>query len=216
MENIPKVIDKVKTKNGVIQLQKRNKDFEIIFNGIFLMATYNEKSAKLLVSHAIDKVNLPRKVLIGGLGVGFSLAEALKYEEVEKITLVEIESCIIDWNKKYLNKFSNNALKDPRVDIINADFIEWMRHTNNKYDVICLDIDNGPDWTVLNSNKGLYGCKGLLRLKEMLNYGGAISFWSSSKSDRFERRLKTFFREVLIYPVSCKNCKPDYIYICLV
>lgn len=212
MGNIPKVIDKVKTKNGIIQLQKRNKDFEIIFNGVFLMATYNDKSAKFLVSSAIDSVDSPRKVLIGGLGVGFSLAKALEYKYIEEVTVVEIESNIIDWNKKYLGKFSNYGLKDPRVKVVNADFIQWMKKTTNKYDVICLDIDNGPDWTVLSSNKGLYSCGGLQRLGEMLKPGGAISFWSASKSDKFIKRLKRFFKEVLVYPVSCKSGKPDYVY----
>lgn len=213
MYKAPKIIDKVTTENGEIQLQKRNGHFEIIFNGIFLMATYNEESAKLLVSCAINSVNLPQKVLIGGLGVGFSLAKALEYEKVEEVSVVEIEPNIIKWNRKYLTEFSDNALEDSRVEVINTDFIKWMANTTNKYDVICLDIDNGPCWTVLDDNESLYSYEGLQALRKLLNPGGAISFWSASKSDVFEKRLKKFFRKVSVYPVSHESGKPDYVYL---
>lgn len=213
MYKAPKVIDKVITENGEIQLQKRNGHFEIIFNGVFLMATYNEGSAKLLVSSAIESISLPKKVLIGGLGVGFSLSKALEYEKVEEVTVVEIEPNIIEWNRKYLAEFSGNALEDPRVEVINTDFIKWMANTTNKYDVICLDIDNGPDWTVLDDNESLYSCEGLQTLKKLLNPGGAISFWSASKSDVFKERLKKFFKRVSVYPVSHESGEPDYVYL---
>lgn len=212
MYKTPIVIDKIFTKNGQLQLQRRNEDFEIIFNGTFLMATYNGKSERLLVSSAMNIVDLPCKVLIGGLGVGFSLAEALKYKTVEKVTVVEIESKIIEWNNTYLARFSNNALKDSRVEVINADFIDWMKKTDKKYDVICLDIDNGPCWTVLDKNESLYSNKGLQNLIKLLNPGGAISFWSASKSDVFEKRLRKFFKIVSVYPVSHESGKPDYVY----
>ena len=114
------VIERAYTENGEIQLQKRGYDFEIIFNGTFLMATYNGESEKLLVRWAIKEAYSPKRVLIGGLGVGFSLAEALNHKTIEKITVVEIESKIIEWNRLYFSTYSNYALNDPRVDVINA------------------------------------------------------------------------------------------------
>jgi spermidine synthase len=213
MYELPEVIERASTKNGEIQLQKRNEDYEIIFNGTFLMATYNGNSEQLLVSSAIKATPFPKKILIGGLGVGFSLGEALRHKGIENVTVVEIEPKIIEWNKKYLAKFSNNGLEDSRVKIINDDLIEWMFKTKEQYDVICLDIDNGPHWTVFSHNSRLYSCEGLGRLTELLNTNGAISFWSASKSPVFERRLRSFFKNINVYPVTLDGKKPDYVYV---
>jgi spermidine synthase len=213
MYKLPDVIDRALTKNGEIQLQKRNKNYEIIFNGTFLMATYNGNSEKLLVSSAVKTTPFPKKVLIGGLGVGFSLGEALKHDGVEHITVVEIEPAIIEWNKKYFSNFSNNGLEDPRVKVVKEDLIEWMLKTKEKYDVICLDIDNGPSWTVLEQNTRLYNSKGLEKLTELLNLNGAISFWSASKSPVFEKKLRKYFRSLKIYTAGNNSKNPDYIYV---
>ena len=213
MYQLPILIERAFTKNGVIQLQKRNNDYEIIFNGTFLMATYNGESEKLLVSSAIKAVKLPRKILIGGLGVGFSLGEALKHKGVEEITVVEIESKIIEWNKKYLSRYSNNGLGDPRVKVVNKDLLEFISQTKEKYDVICLDIDNGPSWTVLEQNTGLYSHEGLSNLTNILDDQGSVSFWSASKSEEFENRLTRFFKKIKVYPISHQSGKPDYVYV---
>jgi len=213
MYEIPTLIERTMTTNGEIQLQKRNEHYEIIFNGTFLMATYNGNSERLLVSLALETSSSPRKILIGGLGVGFSLGEALKHKGLEKVTVIEIEPKIIEWNKKYLSRFSNCGLEDPRVKIINEDLIEWISETKEKYDVICLDIDNGPSWTVLNQNESLYSFDGLKKLIQLLSVDGAISFWSASESIEFEERLKEFFRDVIVHPVSHDSGNPDYVYV---
>ncbi|MGI6425643.1 MAG: spermine/spermidine synthase [Tepidanaerobacteraceae bacterium] len=207
------VIERAYTENGEIQLQKRGYDFEIIFNGTFLMATYNGESEKLLVRWAIKEAYSPKRVLIGGLGVGFSLAEALNHKTIEKITVVEIESKIIEWNSLYFSTYSNYALNDPRVDVINADFVDWILNSKEKYDVICLDIDNGPDWVVMDKNNTLYSHTGLFNLVKHINKSGVISFWSASKSDNFERILKKHFNSIIVEEVSLKRGYPDYVYI---
>jgi spermidine synthase len=206
------VIERTLTKNGEIQLQKRGRDYEIIFNGTFLMATYNGESEKLLVRSAIELNPLAKRILIGGLGVGFSLCEALKYDFIEKVIVVEIEPKIIEWYNTYFSSFMGNAKEDPRVKIINADLIEWMAKTQTKYDVICMDIDNGPEWTVLDRNKSLYSCEGIKQLMRLLDDYGTLSFWSASKSEQLESQLKAFFNNVAVYPVSHDSGKPDFVY----
>src|SRR5690606_23464490 len=120
--------------------QKRGCDYEIIFNGVFLMATYNGLSEELLVRWACDAADSPRNVLIARLGVRYSLGEALAYKSVENITVVEIQKKIIEWNSKYLSIYSRNALTHPKVEVVNADFIAWIDCCRDKYDVICIDI----------------------------------------------------------------------------
>lgn len=208
----PAVIERALTENGEIQLQKRGSDYEIIFNGTFLMATYNGESERRLVSTALKAAKSPKSVLIGGLGVGFSLDEALGSEQIEKITVVEIEKKIIDWNYTFLAEFSHHGLLDPRVEIVNADFIEWLPNCQTKYDVICLDIDNGPDWLVMEKNHQLYGDAGIKHLLRILDQSGAISFWSAARSDIFEQQLSKWFDEVKTQAVDQPRGEPDYIY----
>lgn len=209
----PIVIERALTKNGEIQLQKRGSDYEIIFNGTFLMATYNGESERSLVNAALRAVKNPQSVLIGGLGVGFSLEEALRYEQIEKITVVEIEKKIIDWNHTYLAEFSHHGLLDPRVEVVHADFIEWLPGCQELYDVICLDIDNGPDWLVMEKNHQLYSDTGVHNLLRILDMSGAISFWSASRSDVFEQQLSKWFDQIYIHPVPHPRGEPDYIYV---
>ncbi|HLQ71930.1 MAG TPA: spermine/spermidine synthase, partial [Bacillota bacterium] len=109
------VIERVQTPRGDIQLQRRGDHYEIISNGTFLMATYNGISEELLVSAALEKVPHPKRVVIGGLGVGFSLAKALQFTSVQEVKVIEIEKKIIDWNRTYLSRFSGHALENPRT-----------------------------------------------------------------------------------------------------
>lgn len=207
------VIEKAVTPNGEIQLQKRGKDYEIIFNGVFLMATYNGESEKLLVKAALDAAGFPEKILLAGLGAGFSLAEAVNDTRLTAITVVEIEAKIIEWNRTYLAPYSQHALADPRVTVINADFPAWLETATEKYDVICLDIDNGPDWLVLESNSRLYRDAGMHALLKRLNRSGALSFWSASRSDGLQAWLQKWFYRVTELAVPHQRGEPDYIYL---
>ncbi|GEL76964.1 spermine/spermidine synthase [Tenuibacillus multivorans] len=213
MYTSPKVIDYAKTSRGEIQLQQRGDEYEVISNGTFLMATYNGESEKLLVQAAIEEATHPERVLIGGLGVGFSLAEALSYSNIKEVTVIEIEKCIIEWNKTYLAEYSSNSLQDPRTNIVHADFTKWMYETQEKFDVICLDIDNGPDWTVVESNNTLYQEDSLHVLASLLNEQGVISFWSASSAPHFVARLKQIFKHVTELSVPVDRGEPDYIYL---
>lgn len=207
------VIERMQTTRGEIQLQQRGSHYEIISNGTFLMATYNGESERLLVSEAIKRISNPRNVLIGGLGVGFSLVEALQYEQVTQVTVVEIEEAIITWNQTYLAPFSNHALKDTRTKIIRADLLEWMAAATDRFDVICLDIDNGPDWTVTDANMELYQASTLDLLAGLLMPNGILAFWSAHSSHDFVEKLKKSFAEVQEIPVPQEKGEPDYIYL---
>ena len=106
------VIERTLTKNGEIQLQKRGRDYEIIFNGTFLMATYNGGVGKATGKICYRVKPIGKRILIGGLGVGFSLCEALKYDFIEKVIVVEIEPKIIEWYNTYFSSFMGNAKED--------------------------------------------------------------------------------------------------------
>ncbi|KMK78129.1 spermidine synthase [Alkalihalobacillus pseudalcaliphilus] len=210
----PKVIERCTSSRGELQLQQRDEHFEIIYNGTFLMATYNGESERVLVQAITEKLMKPSKLLIGGLGVGFSLEEALKSDQVIRVDVLEIEKAIIDWNERYLKKMNKAALQDPRTNIIHADLIEHIIKTDEKYDGVCLDIDNGPDWTVVEMNDGLYSTKGILALKRIIAKGGYLSFWSATKSSHFVDKLKGHFKHVEVYAIEQPKGEPDFVYVC--
>lgn len=177
------------------------------------MATYNGESERLLVTAALDAATAPRRVLIGGLGVGFSLAAALADPRVEQATVVEIEEPLIGWNRRYLTAFNRNALADARTRVIHADLVAWVRQADEQFDAICLDIDNGPDWTVTDENRGLYGEEGLQNVKALLAPGGCVAYWSAHRAPAFLAHLQTIFAQVDELPVAQERGEPDYVYL---
>jgi spermidine synthase len=201
------------TTRGEIQLQRRGNDYEIISNGTFLMSTYNGESERLLVRSALQYVSQPHHVMIGGLGVGFSLQEALLDPRVEQVTVIEIEQKIIDWNKTELADVSNRAVEHPKTNVINADLIEWIGNTNEKFDLICLDIDNGPDWKVFEQNHSLYQENSFCKLHRLLQPGGCITFWSATASPVFAKRMEQYFGNVEVLDVEQSHGEPDYIFL---
>jgi spermidine synthase len=219
MKNIPdyelEIIERCITSRGEIQLQRRGANYEIISNGTFLMATYNGESEKILVKEALNACEKHMcTVLIGGLGVGYSLAEAVSSKNTKQVTVIEIEEKIIDWNRLYLNDFSENAIDNMKTRIICADLIQWMSQTKETFDVICMDIDNGPDWTIYQENNCLYDDEGLKIISRLLKPDGVISFWSASSSPSFMERLKLHFSIVKEFAIEQKrNVEPDFVYI---
>ncbi len=213
--NQPETIERCTTARGELKLQRRSNDYEIISNGTFLMATYNGESERLLVDSAVDACAKEGcHVLIGGLGVGYSLGAAVRHPLVGAVTVIEIEERIIAWNQRELAPFSGNALSDRKASVIHADLLDWLPQTTERFDVICLDIDNGPDWTVFTSNNGLYEQNGLELLHDRLKPGGIISFWSAAHSEAFQTRLETIFDHVQMIGVKQPDrLEDDVVYI---
>ncbi|WP_270406799.1 spermidine synthase [Paenibacillus timonensis] len=206
------IIERAETTRGEIQLQRRGDAYEIISNVTFLMATYNGESERLLVRRALELVPSPDKVLIGGLGVGFSLQEALRDPRVREATVVEIEAKVIEWNRSELAPVNDHALGHAKTRLIHADLVAWIHETAETFDLICLDIDNGPDWKVFDGNASLYDDAGLEALRSRLRPGGCLSFWSATPSPDFAQRLREAFGNVEIHEVPQSHGDPDYIF----
>jgi spermidine synthase len=204
---------------GELVLRRDGKHYEIISNGVFLMDTRNGESERLLITTAVDAVatagsHAPVRVLIGGLGVGFSLAEALRLPAVAAVTVVEIEPAVVDWHRTLLRPFSKGALDDPRVRVVRADLLDWLAEPGGgSFEAICLDIDNGPDWTVTPANARLYGGTGLDLVARRLAPRGVLAVWSAGASPAFEELLRGRFTEVQVRPVPVPRGEPDLIYL---
>ncbi|HEX6988953.1 MAG TPA: spermidine synthase [Bacillota bacterium] len=178
------------------------------------MATCNGDSERVLAEAGLAAAAAPRRVLIGGLGVGFTLASALAHPGVERVTVVEIEPAVIAWQRSHLAPWSGRALEDPRVEVVAADLVEWLeRAAPRTYDAALLDIDNGPGWTVTAANARLYGDQGLSSLRRVLTPGGAAAFWSAAEDEDFCRRLARHFAGVAVRRVPRERGAPDVIYV---
>jgi spermidine synthase len=197
---------------GDLVLRRVGTAFEIISNGVFLMDTRNGESERLLIQSALEHLTGDVRMLIGGLGVGFSLAEAIRRRETA-VTVVELEPAVIGWHATHLRPFSEGALEDPRVTVECADLASFLRGAARAYDAICLDIDNGPEWTVSEDNAELYGDAGLDLLASRLNPGGVLAVWSANEARSFEQRLRKRFIGVEVRTVPVSRGEPDVLYV---
>src|SRR5262249_39273746 len=135
-------------------------------------------------------------------------------------TVIEREPAVIGWHGTHLRPYSGGALTDPRVRVERADLLGWLRaaagtgtHTGETYDVACLDIDNGPDWTVTEGNAALSGPPGLDLLAGRLRPGGVLAVWSAGAVPAFEARLRERFSDVSALAVPVARGEPDVVYL---
>jgi spermidine synthase len=207
------VLDRAQTPRGELVLRQEGEHFEVISNGVFLMDTRNGESEKILIRAALERAAQPRTILIGGLGVGFSLIEALQDERVARVTVAEIEPTIIRWHDEHLASISKTAMDDERSQVVRADIAAMLRSSEETYDAICLDVDNGPDWTVTEANEALYGDEATAQAAERLNPGGVLTVWSAARSPNYERVLARHFGNVEVIEVAVPRGEPDVVFI---
>ncbi len=222
------VIERSPGVEGEIQLQRRGSDYEIIYNGVFLMATYNGASERAAIRHALDIAVQSGSgsidVLIGGLGVGYSLQEALSYSSmIRRVAVVEIEPVVIRWNRKYFKGINGSALDDPRTLLVEADFREVLqeqaeknrRQGHRSCHAIMVDTDNGSSWLSLPSNAFFYTLAGLELIKSCLHPAGVACFWSSHREEAFEKQLYGVFNRVSFHSVLEKTGHEGCYYLAL-
>jgi predicted membrane-bound spermidine synthase len=221
----PVVVERAAGVGGELVLRRAGADYEIISNGTFLMDTRNGESERLLVRAAVDAARDREqdgdgaggggaRVLIGGLGVGFSLAEALAHPAVGHVTVVEREPAVVAWHAGPLRPWSRGGLDDPRVTLVRADLLDVLeRPADGAFDAVCLDIDNGPHWTVTPGNARLYGPGGLDLLAGLLSPRGVLAVWSAGAAPGFGDLLASRFARVQELPVPVPRGEPDMVYL---
>ncbi|MFF4831866.1 spermidine synthase [Streptomyces sp. NPDC001315] len=215
--DIPEVLDRREGPHGEVVLRRHGELLQIIANGCFLMDTSDGRSERLLVDAALGALDDRSEpaVLIGGLGVGFSLAHTAANDRWGPITVVERERAVIDWHREGpLSALSREALADPRTKIVEADLVEYVNETSATFDALCLDIDNGPDWTVTEGNDGLYSPAGLASCARVLRPGGVLAVWSAQPSPEFEGTLwNAGFKRVRTEEIPVARGVPDVVHL---
>lgn len=212
MSERPVVIDRRDGVNGELVLRRAGADHEVIANGVFLMDTRDGRSERALVREAVAGLRDPR-MLIGGLGVGFSLDEALRAPGVGDIVVVELEPAVVDWARTHLRAHGGAGLDDPRVRLVVADLGEALEAVGGPFDAICLDVDNGPGWLVHGRNRRLYADSGLRRIHALLRPGGRLTVWAAAADADFEGRLRDHFAAVRAVTIPVPRGADDVVYV---
>ncbi len=174
-----------------ILLRQRDEIFEIRYNGIELMSNLNHQSEDQLALRALRRLEFgARRILIGGLGLGYTLRAVLDLARPEaEVTVCELIPEIAAWNRGPLGPLARHPLDDPRTRLRIEDVQAHLAQARGVYDVILLDTDNGPDFIVRPENSGLYQSGGLAAVAGALAPGGLAAFWSATASPEFERTL---------------------------
>jgi spermidine synthase len=177
---------------GELALYQHGRDFSITINGQDLMHSRQHESelelARLGCAHLAGRKAC--RILIGGLGMGYTLRQALDMLSPRAQVLVgELLGAVIDWNQDFFGDLNGRPLADGRVDLQMGDIVELISRSRSRFDAILLDIDNGPDAMTDSGNRRLYGREGLQACRRALREQGCLAVWSAEPSKKFEQLL---------------------------
>lgn len=172
---------------GEVVLRRRGDVVELIVDGVFAMDTVDVSTEVELATIALSRHHRPRRVLVGGLGLGFTTSTVLADARVQQVVVAEIAGPLIDWAHAGLLPVS--GLDDPRVTLQNADVAEILGDGRTEWDLILLDVDNGPGFLVRPENAELYADAGLRAAAASLGPGGILAIWSSHRAPGLHQAL---------------------------
>ncbi len=187
------LLDSAQTPDGrLLQFTEHDGDYSIAVGGAELMSTRKHNSEDKLAELACAGLRAkPRaRVLIGGLGLGFTLKAALASLGPDaQIVQAEILPAVIKWNRNPEYPLAARALEDKRVVVAQKDVAKVIRESPGGFDAIMLDVDNGPAALTVDGNRGLYVMSGLQAARSALRPGGRIVYWAAAADQPFERLM---------------------------
>ena len=203
-------LGKVRAPDGVeLVLARRGDEYSIRLKGNELMSSRahgsEEKLAEVACAH-LRTASAPR-VLVGGLGMGYTLRAALDALPAgAHVVVAEVVPAVVEWNRGPLGPLAGRPLDDPRVTVETGDVMALMRKATVRWDAILLDVDNGPTALTRRGNQALYSDPGVDTAKRALRAGGVLAVWSAAPDDGFVSRLKHrgFDVEVVTTPARGK------------
>ena len=203
-------LDKTSMPDGtLLSLHKHGGEFILEYNGLELMSTGLTLSERMLadlgcvdlLEGATTRPEHPR-VLIGGLGMGFTLKRVLELVgSPATVDVAELMNHVIEWNRTYLVEHNGPSLEDPRTNVILADLFDCLGE-GHLYDAILIDIDDTPDALITEDNVKLYTPSFLTLLRNSLNPGGCLAYWMAMPSPKLEKALKKTGFSLKEYPAK--------------
>jgi spermidine synthase len=178
---------------GEMTLARRGDEHAIRVDGAMLMTSGSHGSEEKLAEHGCAGLDaVPRaRVLVGGLGMGFTARAALAALRPDAaVDVVELVGAVVRWNRELIGHLADAPLLDPRVRVIEGDVADVIGGAREHYDAILLDVDNGPEAFTSRDNQHLYSREGLRRARAALRQNGVLAIWSTFEARGFTARLR--------------------------
>lgn len=198
---------RARSERGELVLRSRNTGgpdvLELRVNGVFAMDTVETATEQAMAIEALRLVDNPRDVLIGGLGLGFTLHAVLGDARVERCAVVEIEPAVVEWMRDGTIPHGPGFLADERLSIVVADVSQALAEAGGAaYDLVLLDVDNGPGYLVHDTNAALYDQPFLDHVRHVLRPGGVAVVWSAAAAPALHETLCSVFGNAEERPLS--------------
>jgi spermidine synthase len=180
-------------QGGELRLMRRGHEFSIKLGVAELMTSRLSASEAALATLAAEKLKGRTRplVLIGGLGMGFTLRAALSaFGADARIVVAELTPAVVRWARGPMAELFGGCLDDPRVEMVEADVAKLIRAAKPRYDAILLDVDNGPEAMTQSANDDLYSLRGLAAARAALSPGGVLAVWSQGPDRAFAQRFE--------------------------
>jgi spermidine synthase len=192
-------IARATSERGELVLRRRDDGhLELRANGVFVMDTLEHTSERALAESALALAgDGPADVLVGGLGLGYTLVAVLADERVRRCVVAEIEPDLVDWLRDGTVAHGPALLADPRVEVVVADVADVLRSAQEAYDVVLLDVDNGPGYLVHDGNAGLYSAALLAAARQALRPSGTLVIWSAAEAPDLAQAMAGVFGDVV-------------------
>jgi spermidine synthase len=185
----------IPNEGGELKLAQRGDEFSIKLSGkrgeLMNSRVYNSEKSLAQLGCAHIKPHCDAHILVGGLGMGYTLAAALKAVNADsQVTVAELTPEVVQWNKGALGDCAGNPLQDPRTTVFTGDIKELLSARQATFDAILLDVDNGPKGLTHADNDWLYSVDGLKDIYDSLHANGMLAIWSAGPDYLFTARLK--------------------------
>lgn len=201
-----KLADAKTPDGGVMTLFEHDGSYAISLDGREVMHSRASTSEELLGRLGVERLRpeIESRVLIGGLGLGFTLRAALKFSGPETtVEVAELLPEMPEWNRTFMQSLNGSLLDDPRVTIRKENVSRLIRKAKpGTYDAILLDVDNGPVAMVAKNNFSLYSNSGLRAIRSALKPKGRVIFWSAGPEPLFEPRFGRLGFKVTAVPAK--------------
>ena len=191
-------VARAESERGELVLRRRVEErsadvLELRVNGVFVMDTHETTSEIELAAVALGLVDDPRDVVVAGLGLGYTTQRVLADPRVEQVKVVEIEEALVGWMRDGTIPHGPGLLADKRVHIVNADIVMAVAEASSTYDLVLLDVDNGPGHLVHAGNAEVYEPGFLAATRSIIDPGGALAIWSANPAPELAEAMEQVF-----------------------
>ncbi len=176
-----------------LKLVRRDEEYLLLVDGAVLMSSRMHGSEEALATLACQRLRTLKRpsVLIGGLGMGFTLRTTLDLlPQDATVVVVELVPAVVEWNRGPLGPLANHPLKDKRVQVETADVLATLSSRRDHFDAVLLDVDNGPAALATSNNDELYNHRGIAAAHAALKKEGVLAIWAAQDDRKFEQRLR--------------------------